>query len=177
MNKTQLKTALPLANKLQSVYTEMGIPTTQNVRNPVPMRALVELVIPKVPLKMCGEGQISLHAKSVDQISDDLKKRGFVINSRQQVLTALCNNPKIQSIPEPREITHQRLIRGMVTGMLIDYVLNKSKNGSLRFVQLTQRVNALSQEEREEAIKSEEALKRHAPRGNNYNRKLYFMFQ
>ena len=44
-----LRNTLRQARALQARYTALGAPTTQNVRNPLPMRQLVVSVLPVLP--------------------------------------------------------------------------------------------------------------------------------
>ena len=130
-NQKQMRAALPVANKLQSMYNAMGIASTQNVRNPLPMKELVKLVLPVIhtrgiffdgspvrvmafgkrvtvipqsfvsPETIFGNDYISKQAKSTDTIVEELKQRGFVVNSRQAVLTALCTSANVKRINAP----------------------------------------------------------------------------
>ncbi len=140
MKLSNIKSVLPLANKLQSMYNGINVPFTQNIRNPLPMRCLVEMVLPIIPEEtswtvegipikvelfgkttqvtpvahfstsdVLGKDYIANSALSVEDIIAKLKHEKWIVNSRQAVITALCNNPKIKSIPAPLQYVEERI--------------------------------------------------------------------
>jgi hypothetical protein len=68
-----------LSKKLQALHDEMGASAYQNVRNPIPMRKLVTMVLPTIK-KPTTNPKVFSHALTVNGVVDKLKAMGFLAN-------------------------------------------------------------------------------------------------
>lgn len=74
--KQFVATTMALANTVQSRYTKLGSPWTQNVRNPLPMPQLILSVLPTLPapnsvIEVRKETKLTALGKSFVKHSDD----------------------------------------------------------------------------------------------------------
>ena len=121
MNTTTplFKRALANANTTQGNYNRLGAASTQNVRNPIPLREIIQRTLPKLPgeyiffrgelaLKaygktvckdqMCcadtkdflGEGFLERNAMTFRQLVTAIKSQGYLVNSENSLRVILA---------------------------------------------------------------------------------------
>jgi len=81
-----IKAVLSIAKTLQTSYDIMGIPATQNVRNPYPMNKLIIAILPRnkkglTVLEMeqkLNQYGYRIKASSLKSIVSDLKMKGLI---------------------------------------------------------------------------------------------------
>lgn len=105
-NNELTKSSMTFAHNLQKLYTSMGSPSTQNVRNPFPLHRLIVAMLPT-------------HRRSgltVSQIHTKLIEQGWIANKTtvQTVVQTMKSNNRIKSVPNKnaRKDAEGRVIRG-----------------------------------------------------------------